>query len=1056
MNPNLLVTKIVVPSRRTDVLKRPRLLDFLHDYIERKLVLISASAGYGKTSLVIDFANDTNLPVCWYSLEASDSDPQVFLEYLVAAIQRQFPHFGGQTRALMHSADDRRSPDAIIGALVTEIHEQIDTFFVLVLDDYHLVENSQPVNQLLDRLLYFLPENAHIILSSRTVPPHLTLTRLTAHMQVAGLGTGDLRFTLEEIRALILQNYGIELAPEMANELATQSEGWITGIVLTSPTLWRGLFHDWVKGYTPGSQLFEYLAGEVLAQQPADLQQFLMETSVLAEMDVGLCNELLGMHEAQTLFQIAEKRNLFITRLDGESLRYHHLFREFLQIRLRQTRPAHYHHILRQAAALLERRGKMDLAIEQWLAADEPAGAARLIEIVAQDYYELGRWTTLARWLDALPEAMLSLTPILWLWRAMAHIEMGALDVAQPSFDRAIHAFEQRGDIINLARSLIESARHEPNLGTAVARCERALGLLLPHDYPIHAFAALTIGALKAQHGDLAGAVTHLERAAALYEIANMRSDQAKAATYLGALYFLTGDRVQAMARFEAARAHWQRVGNSNKLANTLNSIAVARYQQGDLAAASELFVQALDHARRSGNLRSEAYIHAGLGDIQRDQAELSDALESFRAASAIAEKIREHFLITYARVAAGEVWNLAGDVETSDQVLQAALQTASTHRSDYEVALAQIGLGALRLDQNETDAAVRHLELAMQLLEPMGLRRDIARARFYLARAALQRKREAEALRHLRAIASIGKTLDENQFLASPAAHARFVPEFAITHRVAAPFYKRLMGKLDRLQRAEVTQLVPQDLLPQLELYTLGEARVVMDGTVLARSVWQTATTKELFFFFATHSQGWRKEQIMEALWSHASRGQANDLFHASLYRLRRALFPECIVFRNGLYQLNPEAVRWLDILEFESEIQAAERTTDPQLQIEHLERAVPLYHGDFLEEFYSDWCMHRREQLRTCFLDVLSKLARAWERVGEPRRAITLYHKVLEREPAREETYRDLIELHLSTGNRPAAIQLYQQCIAILASDYGVLPMPETVALYQRLVQA
>lgn len=1055
MNPNLLVTKIVVPSRRTDVLKRPRLLDFLHDYIERKLVLISASAGYGKTSLVVDFANDTTLPVCWYSLEQGDSDPQVFLEYLVAAIQRQFPHFGGHTRALLHSPDDRRSLDATVGALVTEIHEQIDTFFVLVLDDYHLVENSQPVNQLVDRLLYFLPENAHVILSSRTVPPHLTLTRLTAQMQVAGLGAGDLKFTPDEVQALIHQNYGLDVSPEMANELATQSEGWITGIVLTSPTLWRGLFHDWVKGYTPGSQLFEYLAVEVLAQQPPNLQQFLMETSVLTEMDAGLANELLGITDAPMLFQLAEKRNLFLTRLESAGYRYHHLFREFLQLRLSQTQPARYRHLLQQAAALFERRGKLERAIEQWLAAQEPANAARLIEIIAQEQYELGRWTTMARWLDALPEAVLSQIPILWLWRAMVHVELGALEIAARCFKQAIREFDERGDAINLARALIESARHESNLETVIELCERALTLLPPHEYPIHALAARTIGMQKAQHGDYEGGIQLLKRAVEFYEIANLRSEQANAQTLLGALYSLMADRAQAMAHIESARAYWQRVGNSNKLANALNSIAVARYQQGDLAPANELFLQALEHAQRSGNLRGEAYIHAGLGDLERDRENFNQALSSYTEASAIAEKIREHFLITYARVGVGQVWVLAGETGTSEQALQSALQAASAHRSDYEVALAQIGFGALRLAQNETDAALRHLQVALELLEPRGFTREIAQTRFYLAQVALHRKREGEALRQLRQVASIGKELDEDQHLVSQAARARFVPEFALTHRVGVPYFKRLVQKLDRTQRATTAEIVAHNTLPQLELHTLGEARVVVDGKTLGRSVWQTATTKELFFFFATNSQGWRKEQIMELLWSNAGRGQANDLFHASLYRLRRALFSECIVFRNGLYQLNPEAVRWLDVLEFESETQAAARTNDPRVQIEHLERAVPLYHGDFMQEFYSDWCMHRREQLRNLYLDALFKLAGAWTQVGDTKRATALHQQLLKHEPAREEAYRALIELHLEAGNRPAAIQLYQQCIEILASEYGVTPMPETVELYERLFQ-
>lgn len=1055
MRSNLLITKIIVPTRRTDVLSRPRLLDFIHEYIERKLLLLSASAGYGKTSLLVDFAHDTDLKVCWYSLDEGDRDPQIFLEYLVAAIQRQFPHFGGRTIALLQGVDDTRSLDACIGALVTEIHEQIDSFFVLVIDDYHLVETSAPVNQLLDRLLYYLPENAHLVLASRTIPSQLTLTRLTAQLQVAGLGVGDLRFTPEEIRTLIQKNYGMEITPTMADEVAAQSEGWITGIVLTTPTMWRGLFHQWVKGYGPGSQLFDYLATEVMAQQSPLLQQFLLETALLPELDAASCDELLGRTDAQLFLQLAEKRNLFLTRLDTQGFRYHHLFREFLQSRLRQTQPARYNDVLRQTAALLERRGKMDQAIEQWFAADEPANAARLIEIVAEEYYKLGRWATLKRWLERLPDPVLQNAPLLWLWRAILDAEMGEMEAAQLLFANAIAEFERQSETLNLARALIESARFEPNLETAVARCERALEQLPAHEYLFHAMAYRVLGVQKARHGDYVGAIEYLESAVKRYELANQRYLQAEAEIDLGNAHLVVGERAQAMARFENARVYWQRAHNSVKLANALNSIAVTRYQQGELNLARELLQDALMHARQSGNLRIEAYILASLGDIDRDQGKLAKALQLYTDASSIAEKIREHFLITYARAAVGDVWRLAGDMHAAEQVLQTALQTAAAHRSDYEVALVQVEFAALRLAQNEPEAAIRHLEHALPLLERTDAKRDIGHAFYYFAQAALLRKREAEALRYLRSLAALGKELDEDQFLVSQAANARHVVEFALTRRVGVPFFKRLAKKLEQAKPASALLFALQDSLPQLELRTFGEAQVLMDGTAVPRGVWQTTTTKELFFFFATNPQGWRKEQIFEALWNSASRAQANDLFHASMYRIRRALFAECILFRHGLYQLNPEAVRWLDVREFEEEIAAASRTTAPRERIEHLERATALYHGDFLEEFYSDWCQARRGTLRDTFLNSLADLGRAWFQLEDSKRAMELYQQILQHEPTREETFRDLIELHWAAGNRAGAIQTYQQCVKVLDAELGLPPMPETVALYKRLLR-
>ena len=179
----------------------------------------------------------------------------------------------------------------------------------------------------------------------------------------------------------------------------------------------------------------------------------------------------------------------------------------------------------------------MDQAIEQYIAAEAPADAARLIGIVAEEYYALGRWATMARWLDALPEAILSETPLLWLWRAMVNVEMGALEPAQHSFKMAIQEFESRDDTLHLARTLIESARHEPDLNAAVECCERALKLLPEHEYPIHAQAALTIGTQKAQHGDFEDAVSLLQLAAHWYEIANLRNEQSNAETQLGGVY---------------------------------------------------------------------------------------------------------------------------------------------------------------------------------------------------------------------------------------------------------------------------------------------------------------------------------------------------------------------------------------------------------------------------------------------------------------------------------------------------------------------------------------
>ncbi|MFQ5858766.1 MAG: hypothetical protein ACE5LU_24460, partial [Anaerolineae bacterium] len=262
----LIATKILRPRRRDDLLHRRRLVDIIHNHIDRKLIILSAPAGYGKTSLLIDYAHDTELPVCWYTLDERDSDPRVFLEYLVASVHRHYPDFGQRISAILHG-DESGLPnwETIAGALVNDMVDRISEYFVIVLDDYHSLDDDADVHALLDTLLQYLPEHCHILLASRTLPP-LTLTRMAARQEVEGIGVDELRFTAHEIQQLMKQNYDLDLPDGQAEELAQGLDGWIAGLLLTRHTLWKGLFAGMIRAHGE-SQVFEYLATEVFGQQ---------------------------------------------------------------------------------------------------------------------------------------------------------------------------------------------------------------------------------------------------------------------------------------------------------------------------------------------------------------------------------------------------------------------------------------------------------------------------------------------------------------------------------------------------------------------------------------------------------------------------------------------------------------------------------------------------------------------------------------------------------------------------------------------------------------------
>ncbi|MCD6520565.1 MAG: hypothetical protein J7M05_11655, partial [Anaerolineae bacterium] len=319
----LIRTKIRIPQRPPSLLRRERLVNFIHNNIQHKLILLAAGPGYGKTSLLIDYANDTDLPVCWYSLDANDAHPLTFIEYLVASIRERFPQFGQSVLEALHSfSGPPEMVEPFVRLLISEIEENIPSYFVLILDDYHNIIDSDAVNALVDGLLRYLPEHAHIIIASRGIPRKLTLTWLAAQQAVIGLGVEALKFTEEEIRQLLPRIGHNDLSDEQIHLLAERSEGWITGILLAAQTNWRGVTQDILalSGTTEG--VFDYMAAEILARQPEEIQHFLLGSALFNEMSPPLCDALLEINNSSQILRQLVDGNLFTFPLDAEGSWY--------------------------------------------------------------------------------------------------------------------------------------------------------------------------------------------------------------------------------------------------------------------------------------------------------------------------------------------------------------------------------------------------------------------------------------------------------------------------------------------------------------------------------------------------------------------------------------------------------------------------------------------------------------------------------------------------------------------------------------------------------------
>ncbi len=1052
------ITKILLPSKRTHLLHRPRLVNFLHEHIDRKLLLVSASAGYGKTSLLIDFAHETPLPVCWYSLDASDADPKIFLQYLIASVRHAFPKFGSRTLGLLENISLTRDVEVIVGALVTEIYENIPGYFVLVLDDYHAVEESEPVNRILDTFLRLLPENAHLILASRTLPSKLTLTRLTARQEIAGLGVNDLRFTVEEIRTLVKQNYQTDLSDTQANQLAETSEGWITGILLTTHTLWRGLFQDLVRLQGSPSHVFNYLASEVFAQQSLELQKFLLDTSIFDELAPEMCDALVQARNSTETLLLIEQKNLFVVRLEQADAwyRYHHLFQEFLQSRARASDPERWHDLNRRAAELYAARALPDRAIAHYLKAELFDDAARVIENIAQATFDTGHLTTLARWIDALPPEVLDAHPNLIVARAMIFSEAGNQNRALEFYAQASKLFEKQGDNNGIGKALVHQAVALRFLGRyqeAIDVCKQALGLLDMNQTEEIARAHRSMGASCILLGNLNTALEELEAALRLYELRNDSTRVAWLHHELGVAYRMIGNE-EAQKHFRQALEYWQHANNAVGLASTLNSVGVGYHRQGKYTQAIETLEQAHKQAHQAGHLRLEAYTLASLGDVYRDQNDYAHAQDTYRTAYDIAVRIGDGFIVTFTLTALGELGRLLGELEIANSLLHQAVEQAESHRSSYELGLTMTALGILSCQRGNADAALSHLTHAVKLLDRSDAKRDSARAHIHLAHVYFLEHKRQLAKQHLRITAERGKDLCEDQFILADGERLLPVIKYSIAQQVAKDYFAPVLRKIKTLavtpaQAPRIPTVEPQ--LPQLEVRAFGTAQVSIDGRLITKSDWDSVIAKELFLFLLAHPQGLRKEQIFGALWADTPPAQANGIFHSTAYRIRRALSPTILVYENGLYRVNPANCR-SDVEQFTQLIDQGNNAPTDDERIRFYRDVIALYHGDYFEDSYGEWCMPLRDELQKKYLNALSALAEYYDRHDQSQ-ALELYQKILQRDPYREDIYRALIRFQAKSGDKAGALRTYQQCVQMLQTEMGISPSPETRALYEHI---
>ncbi len=1060
----LMISKIQIPRRRSDVLARPRLVNFIHSNLDQKIIMLSASAGYGKTSLLVDFANDTELPVCWYTLDAFDGDLRVFLDYFIAAIAHRYPAFGNQTRQFI-----RQIPNLsgnlypVVATLVQEIYEAIPEYFILILDDHHTVENQEQINEFLDLFVHYVDENCHLVIASRTLPALPNLSLLVARQQAAGLSIDELRFTPAEIQELVLQNYGMTISFPQAEEVVRRTGGWITGLLLTVIPEWRKQRQPAFDSDQLNLNLYDYFDRQVLSQQPVDLRNFLQACSVLDELSSEVCDQVLGIENSESFISELQSRNLFVMVFDGDDqrLRFHDLFRDFLLTSLKKNDAARFRELNIMAAEFYASHGEWERALSRYLSVKEYERGAVILEEVADGMFESGRWESLARWIDALPQPVREARPELLVLLGKIYAEKGENERALALFGVLESKYTANEDTAGAAQVLAIKGEIYRNQGLYKEGIEFSGKALILADPDTRsgkstlALARKNIGLCQTRLGDINIGRQSLLKALDLYEELGNGLNVGMINHDLGLSCEMDGDLIGSVKYYRAALEMWNRIGNLSAWANTLNGLGVIYTLQGKYDQAAGMVADAIAKARQAKDARIEAYALTSLADIKRDLCNFTDAQGAYTLALEIARRIHQSFLITYTLDGLGNTARLQGELQEARIQLDQALECANDHQSAYQIGLCHISLGILDYEANLLDSAGEHLGLAVQALETSGFLQLLSRAWLHRAQVAFLNRDLTSAFANLEKALDLSKRLGFNQYLVVDGRRLQTLLRSALENQVRKGSLERLWQRIredsKRIPQSEKLKILPQKV-PDLKIFAFSQPRVILDDQVVQ---WVVTKSRDLLYFLLQNPEGLTREQIGAQFWPDHSPEKLESAFRSTLYRLRRDLVRECVVFDNGLYKFNRSYPYWYDVEAFEQGIRRVEETVDEAEMVAGLEEVINLYRGNYLQGVYDDWCTLEREHLRVLVQSAFEKLARYCADHNQTARAVELLQRLIRDDPYRESAHRELMRCYYLLGDRASAIRQYKTCADLFGNELGLSLTPETQVLYQQILQ-
>ena len=1105
-------TKLLPPRSVSDLLSRPRLTSKLQNNLNSPITLVTADAGYGKTTLVAEFVRQQPRQTVWYQLDHTDADPFVFLGYICHGIKKINSAFGETILPYLAEANDDllKFPERAVDLLLNEILETLEQPFILVLDDYHHIGRETSVHKLVDRLLQYSSDMLHLIVTTRDLPP-LAIVRRRSQGGALVITRDELLFTDDEMRDLFRATLNIELKPEDVAEYREKTHGWVTALQLVrqvaesqahaGATIRQVDLREILQ--QSEKDIFDYFAEEVFAGETVETKQLLMHLSLLDAAPLDVCSQIFPNMRSSAILPGLIQRNVFLTvASDGnssEEYRLHPLFKDFLARRLRaEIGRANVAAERTRIADFFERRGQWEKALSLLLEADNHDQAAQTIAARGAEWIAGGAITGLGTLAAKVPVEFLEKYPRALLNQAEVARLQGDTEKTVVLLHRAAKLLNQAADREGEAEalhSLATIARRRGDRAAAFGLLEAAENLA-GETSEVLMKCENTRGLCFVQEGAWANAERQFRLA---LELAEKIGNQRYIRSITNNLALPSGLRGDFGEALRWLRRLLKTDDQTTKTDAQLPQDAISFYNaaqlhiyRGELTEAEPLLERALELCQLY-NLKAQlAEVLEAYGNFYREKRDLAHATEFYERARKAYEDAGIDVSSRELDEERAKLCLRRGDAADSKRILEKLLATRIEKKaSDNDLSRVRLYLCQAKLALNESTGVVKELSEIAKYFHTHNYFCYEAGAEIYLAAAHFAENNRQETVPHVKRAIDLAARFDYDYWLRGAVKqNPKLFGDETITellpielrHEAAENSAKWIAvngeleskqstisdNQLSSSQNSDLPLATHHSSLTVIEapvdltLKLLGHAEIFRDPAKnFAPDAWTTRRARDIFCCIATsRHRRIEKDVLIETFWGESDFAAIEKNFHPTISHIRKALNSRqtlkqnFLIYRDGAYQLNAELSYSIDTEDFErlvGEAETAKRDGDEARFRDSLNAAQKLYRGEFMAGVYDDWAEERRGYFKEQYERILKALSKIAVKEKNWSQATKLANEILRDDPYQEDIHRLLMRVYAAQGKRSQIKEQFETLRALLKKELGVEPAPETRRVFQ-----